>query len=141
MMAEEFQSLLRRLRPFKRVAIAGGHGVGKNYLAESLDADFIDTDEYLTGPLKCAFEEVPNKVLKRVAGRESFVLCGAQVPRCLRGSRDGTRPPLEVDAAVWLSVPYLPQSPGHLAQTKGLRTTWTDWRNCGRDHGVAVFEL
>jgi len=119
---EAEESAIARAFKHKRVAIAGGPRTGKTLLAAAMAGEryALSTDDYIK---TTAFEDVPDEVMRELQGRDSFVLEGVQVARCLRSG-------LRVDAVIVLEEAF-EEKPEHASMRKACATVFAEWLETG----------
>lgn len=113
------------LKRYKRIAICGGPRAGKTPLSNLIeDRPVVHTDDYMHH----AYLEAPGPIVDFCKRQTRFVLEGVQGPRCLRGSTEQQRAPLEVDAVIWLDTPPgTTLTTGQETQRKGIVTIFEGW--------------
>ena len=112
------------LGSYARVAIVGGPRTGKTTLSlEVTDRPVFHTDDTKGLP----WSDQPAIWLERVGTEPRFLIEGVQVARCLRKG-------LQVDAIVYLSVPYRALTPGQEALHKGVGSVFRDY--LGMERGI-----
>lgn len=123
------KALAGLLAKYDRIAIAGGPRTGKTTLSlAAQDRRIVHTDDYM----HLAWLDAPEAISRECLLHPRFLVEGVQVARCLRGSRDGDRSPLEVDAVVWLDDSVAPMTSSQASMAKGIKTTFADWQTTNR---------
>jgi hypothetical protein len=108
---------------YPRIALTGVVNSGKTLLLEEggrgtppkevIHTDVLSRKDWAT---------IPSKICSLVTGKESFILAGTQVPRCLRKG-------LEVDAVVWLNTSRTGLDRRQEGFGKGIRKIMHAWRH------------
>jgi hypothetical protein len=106
----------------------GGPKTGKTTLANRVDDRLVfHTDDYRHLP----WSDVPHAIIRDLAGKDTFILEGVQVPRTLRKG-------LSVDAIVYMTRPKVrDRRPRQSSMDKAVRTVFDEWRST--NPGVPVF--
>jgi len=111
------------LEVYPRIALTGVVNSGKTLLLEEGGPGTPPREVVHTDQLKRSdWPSIPLKICSELSGKESFIVAGTQVPRCLRKG-------LEVDAVVWLDSPRTFLSPRQQAFGKGIRQIMHKWRH------------
>ncbi len=124
------------LNPFKRVfdkfdkvAITGGPKVGKTTLAKMIiDRPVLHTDDQ-RGETEWS-KQSENVMVMVNAQHGKCVIEGVRVPHALRKG-------MKVDAVIYLTHPWVEQTPRQFGMSKAVRTVFNEWRASHPD--VPVF--
>ncbi len=123
-----------------RVVVIGGPRTGKTTYATKLAKQLgvhlastgkrtqqpeglVSTDNYIGSG---SYAELPDRVIKDLRGRESFVLEGTQAARVLRRWLKEAPGEAKLDKVLVFSRPWVPRNPRQEATAKGVRTVMRD---------------
>jgi len=134
-----------------RIVVLGGPRTGKSTYATKLAKELgihlastgkrteqpeglVSTDNYLD---KGTYEDLPDRVIADLRGRESFVLEGTQAARVLRRWLRTAPEEVKLDKVLgFLGRPWVARTPKQEATAKGVRTTLRDLEPMLRDAGI-----
>ena len=135
-----------------RIVVLGGPRTGKTTYATRLARELgvhlastgkrteapeglVSTDNYLDSG---SYDDLPDRVIADLRGRESFVLEGTQAARVLRRWLRTTPDEVKLDKVLAFGRPWVRRTPKQEATAKGVRTTLRDLEPMLRQAGVEV---
>ena len=108
---------------YSRIALTGVVNSGKTLLLEEGGRGTPPKEVVHTDQLKRSdWPSIPSKICSMTSGKDSIIVVGTQVPRCLRKG-------LEVDAVVWLNTSRTGLDRRQEGFGKGIRKIMHAWRH------------